>query len=199
MKRILTIFLVSIATILGLQKIPANLKIESLPEVTFSPEPNPSPQVARIVIACDSTCTDQEKAELPKLVDLLTKTENSQCFKDYLSNGKLDLSQAKNMTLDQVISLVTTSKVNSTLTYYYKRRNPFTGTIVVGYENGDGKIHANRAAWKNLTPCEKAANMGHEISHGKPMEFTHDYNNTARRPFSVPYMIGSAISACCKL
>ena len=193
------ILFISLLSVIAIQYIPVHITPENLPLEAVQVEPIASPNQQRITINCDSTCNTKEREELPGLVNLLLTIQSSQCFNNYLRTHNLDMGQTNNLTLQQVIDMVTTNKVQTTLTYYYQGKNWFTKNLVVGYENGDGKVHANRAAWNYMSSCEKASNLAHELTHGKPMEFTHDYRNTKRRPFSVPYVVGSAIIACCKI
>ncbi len=182
--------------------IPNTSVIEVETSVSPSPTPSGTPisQLQRIQIDCDETCTAEEKALLPAIVAKVEETEAGDCFRNKLLDNStgIDQTQSNGFTAFQAYTIVVNSKVSSTLTYYYQLRNWFTKTIVVGFENGDGEIHANRAAWNEMSLCEKAENVGHEISHGDPMNFTHDFKNTSRRPRSVPYVISDAIEACCK-
>lgn len=191
MKKILSVLGIGTVAAVSYTCMPPSVKVENLP-VT----PTPIPVSARINITCDSTCNPIEIDSLPEIVQKVISIQSSDCFKDYLKN--IDPNQTNKLTVNQVIDLVTTAKVTSQITYYYQGRNWFTKNITVGFENGDGKIHANRAAWDYMNTCEKAANVAHELTHGAPMNFTHDFNNTTRRPLSVPYMVGSAITKCCK-
>lgn len=184
--------------------IPETSTIEIKTEVVSTPTPVPTATplgpTARITIGCDSTCTDAERKELPAITAKVLEVEASKCFSDYLFNSKtgIDRNQTNGLPIQGVVLLVTTAKVSTKLTYYYEGRNWFTKVIVLGYENGDGMIHANRAAWNYMSLCEKASNVAHEISHGEPLNFSHDFKNTARRPYSVPYVIGDAVAKCCK-
>lgn len=155
--------------------------------------------IQRIIVRCDETCTTEEALALGSLVKKLNDIESSDCFSKYLldpSNG-LDVSQTNFLSRTDAVQLIQMALVMTKISYYSKPRNWFTKVIVVGYENGDGIIHANRLAWQNMGVCEKAANIGHEISHGPPMSFVHDFYATQRRPYSVPYEIEAAVMACC--
>ncbi len=151
----------------------------------------------RINIGCDATCGQDEIRETTLITEKLLDVESKDCFKNYVAKN-VDQTQINGLSLDAAIDLVLKSKVSTEISYYYQGRNWFTKTLVIGYENGDGKIHANRAAWNYMSLCEKVSNVGHEISHGDPMNFSHDFNQTARRPYSMPYTISSAIDFCCQ-
>ncbi|HNC40316.1 MAG TPA: hypothetical protein PK522_00880 [Nitrosomonas sp.] len=197
----------AIASLFGYHHtIPETRVIEVIPQPATTPTPIATPIVEeihpkidskRINISCDSTCTHQEKIDLARIVAKLEAVQSSKCVTDYLKapDTALDVKQLDGMTLDAAIQKVLTSKVSTQLTYYYEGRNWFTKTLVIGYENGDGKVHANRAAWDYMSDCEKAGNLAHEISH--QLGFHHDFERTARRPYSFPYVIGSAVEACC--
>lgn len=128
--------------------------------------------------------------------DIATKVsevESSKCFHDFMINpsNKLDLKQSNGLTADEVVAKLLASHVDTSIVYYH---NFFTSAV--GYENGDGKIHANTKFWNRFSLCDKASTVGHEISH--TLGFTHDFNATSIRPYSVPYRINAAFTECCK-
>jgi hypothetical protein len=167
------------------------------PYVEATPTPSAN---QRINISCDDTCTDQEKKDLVQVVQKINEIESGDCFKGFLLDPKngLDLNQTNGKTAAQTVESVTTARVSTQITYYSQKRNWWTKVIVDGFENGDGRIHANRIAHDDMSLCEKASNDAHEIAHGAPMSFSHDFQSTARRPYSLPYSINRAFEACCK-
>jgi hypothetical protein len=68
----------------------------------------------------------------------------------------------------------------------------YFGRNVVGYTTpSTSTIYMNTYFYRSATPGDTAANMIHEWMH--KIGFDHDYNATARRPYSVPYAIGSLV------
>ncbi len=68
---------------------------------------------------------------------------------------------------------------------------------VVGYtEPSTGVIHTYRTFFHGLNPHELAAHYMHEWCHCNG--FDHDYYATPKRPFSVPYAVGSIVSDLAK-
>jgi hypothetical protein len=65
---------------------------------------------------------------------------------------------------------------------------------VVGYTTPDTSvITSNRRFFDGYTPAEIAGNLAHEWMH--KIGFDHDFNATARRPYSVPYAIGDLVES----
>ncbi len=63
---------------------------------------------------------------------------------------------------------------------------------VVGYTTpGQPDIYMNSYYFNSFDATEVAGNMVHEWTH--KLGFDHDYNRTARRPYSVPYAIGAMV------
>jgi hypothetical protein len=63
---------------------------------------------------------------------------------------------------------------------------------VIGYTNPSvPTIYMNNYYFSDYTPGEIAGNLIHEWLH--KLGFDHDYNSTARRPYTVPYAIGYII------
>jgi hypothetical protein len=82
-------------------------------------------------------------------------------------------------------------EVDLTLSLYWA---PFWKRYaVVGYTNGyTRKIWCNAYWFDRMSPAEIAGNLGHEWTH--KLGFEHDFSRTARRPRSVPYMVGDLIA-----
>ena len=69
---------------------------------------------------------------------------------------------------------------------YYSLRS------TIGYTYPDTlRIWINRRFFRSFRPSQVAANLIHEYMH--KLGFTHDYNNTPTRKFSVPYAVGRLI------
>lgn len=65
--------------------------------------------------------------------------------------------------------------------------------IVVGYEDEDGSVHQNSTFLDDYENCDVADNLAHESCH--VLGWSHDYEDTDIRPYSVPYGIGQIVSA----
>lgn len=119
------------------------------------------------------------------------QTLNSECFSSELFKSELDMSQTNGLTKIELIHLIRSSKTNIELEMYRSWKN----TVGYTYASGD-KIWMNRKFHDSYSVCQKAANIGHELTHKLGM--SHDLKATKRRPFSVPYVIGEIITKCCK-
>jgi hypothetical protein len=148
----------------------------------------------RFVLQADKTYTVKEKAQLVEIEQKLGELSNSACFKAWFSEKKRkQLVQTNGKTRAEVVKHLATATAFARVTMYYTSKN------VIGYRNkGSNLIHTNskyhRA--KGFGLCSKASNLFHEVSH--VMGYTHDFERTKRRPYSVPYTISAAVNACCK-
>lgn len=118
------------------------------------------------------------------------QTLNSECFSSELFKSELDMKQTNGLTKIELIHLIRSSKTNIELEMYKSWKN----TVGYTYASGD-KIWMNRKFHDSFSECQKASNIGHELTHKLGM--THDLKVTKRRPFSVPYIVGSIIQKCC--
>lgn len=169
-----------------------NAPTETAPEPLPTPETQPESNLGRIDIDCDNTCTTEEKKQLIILTDLVNQVWWGKCFKDYFMEK--ETFYFTSMGSKQIIDALRDGNIKTTLTYFYKRKNPFTGSVVVGFENGDGKIHANRYAWSGLNTEEKVSNIVHELTHQKG--FKHDGNSYKGNENTVPYQANEAVESC---
>lgn len=113
---------------------------------------------------------------------------NSQCFADFMQKRRLVQTNGK--TPAQVVSDLRENNLEAPVHYYYEESN------VVGYRNPPKPdIYFNRYFHNNYGVCATASNAAHEWSHS--IGYDHDYEPTARRPYSVPYSINAAFTACC--
>jgi hypothetical protein len=86
----------------------------------------------------------------------------------------------------EVLNGVADAQMDIDITLYH---SSWFGRHTVGYTTGDSpKIYSNTRFFYNFTPADVAGNWSHEWVH--KMGFGHDHNNTAKRPYSVPYAIG---------
>jgi hypothetical protein len=151
--------------------------------------PTPEPVNTNIILSCDQSCTDDERASIPKLEFTVESVMDSECFYDALTNRSM--TQTNGLTREAVVKKLRNKALNLTLSYYYE------DSSTVGYmDYRYPVIHANRKFYDKYSLCTKAGNIGHESSHF--MDFTHDFLKTPRRPYSVPYSVNYAFSKCCK-
>lgn len=143
-------------------------------------------------LKCGKTCTDKEKIEAIEIEKVVNEILKGGCFHDELSKKKIDQTKDNAETVSKKIK---SAKVTRELAFFSKRRNPFTRSIVVGYEAGDGKIHANRIAWRDFDICEKSGNVAHEFTHA--IGYSHRGNFPKGNENTIPYLSGEIAIKCC--
>lgn len=148
----------------------------------------------RVQLICDKTCTKEESLQSVIIADKVTEVIFGKCFEDYFK-AKSTFYFSKD-TGAQVVAKLKSTKLDLGLTYFVKKRNPFTGNIVVGFENGDGKIHANRVAWSGMSFKDKVSNVAHELTHF--VGYKHNGNSPTGNGESVPYQANRAVESCFK-
>lgn len=166
------------------------------PSPSAAPSGAPSPR--RITLACDDSCTAQERAEVPQIEAKLNETLMSVCLTSYFMTPGRRFDYTNGLSPAQVLAKLRTGGA-LTLNYYYNR-----WTRAVGYESADdfSVIHFNRAKVSGWPICPKASLGAHEYSHTK--EFYHMGNAAAPNYYSVPYQANHAyegadgFTACCK-
>jgi hypothetical protein len=171
--------------------------------VSQIPEPKVLPPVVvederaegRLSYKADKTYTAKDRADLAKAEALINEVTQTSCFRGYFENEKTrsKLVQTNGKTRRQVVDHISSAKKEFPVRMYYTSKN------VIGYRqppsiriNTNSKYHRS----KNFSVCSKASNLLHESVHG--LGYTHDFNRTARRPYSVPYTAGSALDYCVK-
>ena len=146
----------------------------------------------RVELICDATCTKEESLQSVIIADKVSEVIFGKCFESYFM-AKQSFYFSKD-TGAQVVAKLKTKPLKLGLTYFVKKRNPFTGNIVVGFENGDGKIHANRVAWSSMTLKDKVSNVAHELTHF--VGYKHNGNSPTGNGESVPYQANRAVESC---
>lgn len=122
------------------------------------------------------------------VVGILDKAVKSQCFEDvFLNQEKLVDTNGK--TPAEVVNDLRTKKPVVSFQMYYKNN----GTVGYTYSNTNN-IWMNKKFHNRMKDCERAGNIGHELSHKRG--YGHDYKRTANRPYSVPYTINRAVEKC---
>ena len=139
----------------------------------------------------DYTFTQKERDAEALVESKIQETLFSQCFEDIILHKRSRLLRTNGRSREEVLRHLRESKATVKVTLYYKNNN------VIGYRNtGSTTIHANRKFFNGATPCSKASNRMHEITH--VLGYGHEFNYTPLRPFSVPYGVGFAVKECCK-
>jgi hypothetical protein len=164
------------------RKIPA-------PSPLVSPVPQTAPVGAFIQVTAIRGATEAEKAEIYQEALLAGEVVKSHCFESFLlPRPMIDLG---GLTRDQAVAKVRGASVAVEIELYSAWLSR-----VVGYRNpGDNVIHKNRRFFAGASPCDRASNDAHEASH--IIGFEHSFQPTVSRPFSMPYSINAAFSACC--
>jgi hypothetical protein len=141
-------------------------------------------------------------AKLNSAREFLEKVLNSEEFKQkvlhhtynnqetYVQNGGLTNLQIYKKMMMGAESYPVQTEANRTMDFfaelYYSRKN------VIGYTNpSTATVFMNSKYFNYFTPAQVAGNMVHEWLH--KLGFEHDYDRTARRPFSVPYAVGDMV------
>lgn len=102
-----------------------------------------------------------------------TSKSNSQVYQSILDAAE-KLTPSKNNTMDLGVKL------------YYE------DNTVIGYTNGSiTYINVNTKFFNQFSANEVAGNLMHEWLH--KLGYDHDFDVTARRPYSVPYAVGYLI------
>lgn len=141
-----------------------------------------------ITLECDTTCRQSERDAIPEIEKEVNRVIRTQCFEDFFNSQK-NITSSDGLTGLQIVNKIRTTKVKTTMSYYYKR---FTRTV--GYEKGDGKIYANRKYWDFFKLVDKVSNVAHEATH--LMGFHHNGNNPKGNELSVPYLTNQAVEKC---
>lgn len=166
----------------------------------LKPAPSPVPHALIKVKFKPINATDTEKTIINQAEKIIADTIPSKCFKDFLSNEKLVQTNDKSpaQVYDDILSLTGEIKL-----HLYTRCMSFSlrcwvPTSAVAYRDPpETDIYLNRAYFHtDRNAVEWAATMTHEALGHALGNYTHDFNATARRPYSVPYKLGEGIEKC---
>lgn len=165
------------------------------PEPSSSPVPVSTGKVSFSAL----NATKAEQAQLKASGELLNKVVQSKAFKDFLT--KRQMVQTEGRTSKQVAEHLQSLSGNVTVEFYYEcykyKWYQVWCTTAVAERVGD-MIRLNRAVWyPEQSKCEWASVLGHEALGHLLGDYGHDFNATARRPYSVPYSINEAVEASC--
>lgn len=141
-----------------------------------------------IYCASAADCTPYEQEKIIAAEQRGIQVIASKCFADFMA--KRGLIQTNGKTPAQVVNDLRENELQAPVHYYYENSS------VVGYRQPPYiDIYFNRKFHDNYGTCATASNAAHEWSHS--IGYDHDFNATARRPYSVPYSINAAFTACC--
>jgi len=143
--------------------------------------------------------TPTDLTTLSAATALIEKVMNSEEFKQavlnfsyagvpgFVQNNGLDNQQLYDLLMSGAEALPTQTAADHVMDFDLEM---YTGRAsVLGYTNpGTLTVWINSNFYDYATVNEIAMNLTHEWCH--KMGFDHDYYNTARRPYSVPYGIG---------
>ncbi len=138
-----------------------------------------------------------------KMIDALTRLKlvvNSQKFKarvlaheynnnkSFADNEGLSNEEIYNIIMDgaETLNEVVDNEIDLNITLYYEKSS--TSGYTYPHEQG---IWINDYYYASNSPAKVANTVFHEWTH--KLGFSHDFYNTAKRPYSVPYAVGSII------
>lgn len=144
--------------------------------------------------------TSAQESKMRNALERLKFVLNSEEFKqevlNYTYQGRREFVDNRGMTNEEVYEAILrgaetlnntpNNQVDIDITLYYSNNS----TVGYTYPNVD-RIWVNNKFFVNFTLGKVAANVAHEWTH--KIGFGHDFNRTARRPYSVPYAVGSII------
>lgn len=167
------------------------------PSVLASPSPvaSPAPLPSGLhgLSFSPVTGTAFEKTRVAQAEAVVDGLRASKCFEDFFTARALVQTSANGgpaMTNAQVIAFIRAAHASAPVVYYYANN----GTV--GYRQPpDATIYVNRKFHDGYSVCSEASGNGHEMLH--VLGFDHDYNRTARRPYSVPYSWNAMADSCC--
>jgi hypothetical protein len=139
-------------------------------------------------LALGNASRKAERAAIPEIEKAVNEVIRTKCFEDVFNTPK-NIQMNNNMSAQEIVIKIRTTKVKTTMSYY---RNRFSR--VVGYEKGDGKIYANRKYWDFFKLKSKVSNVAHEATH--LMGFKHNGNSPKGNENTVPYITNAAVEAC---
>lgn len=154
--------------------------------------------VLRVSITPSSQFDSVRKEKLLRAGELLERVVNSSEFAErvvgHLYRGAARYVQNEGLTNEQVLERIRLGQetlngredrtIDLEVDLYYTRKN------VIGYTYPNvSTIWSNRRYFDAFTEAEIAANLMHEWLH--KIGFDHDFKKTRRRPYSVPYAVGS--------
>lgn len=148
-------------------------------------------QKNRYKLIPDGTFTKKEADDEALVEDKIEEMLHSTCFVQTLLIDRTKVLRTAGRTRAEVLKHLWESGTAVKVTLYRKNNN------VIGYRiPGQNVIHANRKYFDRASICGKASNHLHEIAH--ILGYSHDFNYTKDRAYSVPYTLNYAVEKCCK-
>lgn len=139
-----------------------------------------------------TNCTPAQWKFIQEAEVKTNETTKSTCFKSFMLQRKL--IDTMSLTPEQVVDRLSTMNTITDVEMYYSLKR------VLGYTYGNQpegkyKIWINRKYMMSWNKCDLGSLLGHEVAHKKG--FTHDFNYSPPRDYSVPYSINAAFDHCC--
>lgn len=146
-----------------------------------------------ITLKCDSSCTDEEEAQLPFIENTMNEIIGGLQIIQYFYTPGLKIDNSNGLSIDQIIAKLREPSV-LTVNYY---RSTFPSKAN-GYESASdfSIIHLNRRNVWNWSICDKAGLAAHEMSHTK--KFFHNGNYAGPNQNTVPYHMDHLFEKFCK-
>ena len=120
---------------------------------------------------------------------------------DFTWNGKQTFANNNGLTNEQIYAVIMAGRetysddddhvANLSLSLYSPPFFKRWGVVGYGYP-GTPQIYINRNYFKVMSMASLVGLLAHEWCH--KLGFDHDYRRTAKRPYSVPYGIGSLVT-----
>ena len=131
----------------------------------------------------------------------LNSEEFRQRVLDFTWNGKQTFANNNGLTNEQIYAAIMAGRetysdeddhvANLSLSLYSPPFFKKWGVVGYGYP-GAPQIYINRNYFKVMSMASLAGLLAHEWCH--KLGFDHDYRRTAKRPYSVPYGVGSLVT-----
>jgi len=135
-----------------------------------------------------------------KVIQVLKSPEFKQMILNHEYAGVKTFVQNNNLTNDQVYTKIMegAESLNGLVDYEMdlKVQMYYSWKAVVGYTTPNiDKIFTNSKFYNVNSECRVGSNLVHEWSH--KLGFGHDFKQTKRRPYSVPYALNRIFETIC--
>lgn len=169
--------------------------VTPVPVVSPVPGPSGAPQV-RVHFTSSSDATPQQAALVAQAELRAAQVVASDCFGAFILTRPM--VQTNGLSSAQVLERIRSVQGTIPVTWYWPSWWQRLHNVVDGYElPGDNTAYVNASLAGSFSVCDLASLLDHEgIGHALG-GWSHDFNATSRRPYSVPYSINAGFSACC--
>jgi hypothetical protein len=148
--------------------------------------------------------TKAEVSKLERSLNLLESYINSDSFKQYILNfkylGKLQFANNAGLSNEEIYNLIMSGKEvlsptkDSVWDLSISIYNTYIrGRNIIGYTYPNTPVqYINRRFFSSFNIAQIGGNVAHEYCHKLGLD--HDFKATARRPYSVPYVVGNVVA-----